>query len=80
MPKSDKANTFTSMWVVKIIQDEINLLLKSTLQAATNWYTTTEGHYCPLWESKLDHSQNLAMLQKSWANVMCRDPEVAEGE
>jgi hypothetical protein len=34
----DKARAFTSMWVVKFLQERTNPVLQATIQAVTNWY------------------------------------------
>jgi hypothetical protein len=52
----DKARAFTSMWVVKFLQNNTNPILQDTIQAATNWYAVSKGTKVLLWESRLDHS------------------------
>jgi hypothetical protein len=55
----DKAKAFTTMWVIKLIQNKTNPILESTVQAAVNWYSNTRGTEIPLWESRLDHSHDI---------------------
>jgi hypothetical protein len=63
----DKARAFTSMWVIKFLQNKTNPILQDNIQAACS-FQREKG---PLWESRLDHSQDieaagfglLAMLQ-----------------
>jgi hypothetical protein len=47
------------MWVVKFLQNKTNPILQDTIQAATNWYAVSKGTKIPLWESRLDHSQDI---------------------
>jgi hypothetical protein len=44
----DKAKAFTTMWVVKLIQNKTNPILESTMQAAVNWYSKARGTEVPL--------------------------------
>jgi hypothetical protein len=44
----DKAKAFTTMWVVKLIQNKTNPILESTVQAAVNWYSKARGTEVPL--------------------------------
>jgi hypothetical protein len=37
----DKAKAFTTMWVIKLIQNKTNPILESTVQASVNWYSNT---------------------------------------
>jgi hypothetical protein len=55
----DKAKAFTSMWVVNFLQDKTNPVLQATIQAATNWYADSKGTSVLLWESRLDHCQDI---------------------
>jgi hypothetical protein len=72
-PLVDKARAFMSMWIVKYLQNMTNPVLQSTIQAATDWYTSTKGITIPIWESHINHSYDmekmdfglLAMLQRS---------------
>jgi hypothetical protein len=76
------------MWVVKFLRDKTNPVLQATIQAATNWYADSNGTSIPLWESRLDHSQDieaagfglLAMLQHSWATVARQEPDLSPGD
>jgi hypothetical protein len=76
------------MWVVKFLQDKTNPVLQATIQAATNWYADSKGTSVPLWETRLDHSQDieaegfglLAMLQRSWATVARQEPDLSPGD
>jgi hypothetical protein len=82
----DKARAFTSMWVVKYLQNMTNLVLQSTIQAVTNWYASAKGITIPIWELHINHTHNikkagfclLAMLQRSWAIVVRRDPGILQ--
>jgi hypothetical protein len=44
----DKARAFTSMWVVKYLQNITNLVLQSTIQAVTNWYASAKKITVPI--------------------------------
>jgi hypothetical protein len=55
----DKARAFTSMWVVKFLQDKTNPVLQAIIQAVTNWYADSKETSIPLWESRLNHSQDI---------------------
>jgi hypothetical protein len=65
-----------------------NPVLQSTIQAATDWYASAKEITVPIWEFCIDHSHDmekmgfglLAMLQRSWATVVRRDPEIAPGD
>jgi hypothetical protein len=85
----DKAKAFTTMWVVKLIQNKTNPILESTVQAAVNWYSKARGTEVPLWESRLNHShdimattgiRSLALMQGAWANVVHHNPEIQQGD
>jgi hypothetical protein len=76
------------MWVVKFLQKNTNPILQDTIQAATNWYAVSKWTKVPLWESRLDHSQDieaagfglLAMLQRSWTTVVTHEPDLSLGD
>jgi hypothetical protein len=83
----DKAKAFTTMWVVKLIQNKTNPFWNPL--SKLNWYTNTRGTEVPLWESRLNHSHDitattsiklLALMQGAWANVVCRNPAIQEGD
>jgi hypothetical protein len=84
----DKARAFTSMWVVKYLQNMTNPVLQSNIQVATNWYASAKGITVPIWELCIDHSYDmkkagfslLAMLQRSWATVVRHDPRILQGD
>jgi hypothetical protein len=84
----DKARAFTSIWVVKYLQIMTNPVLQSTIQVATDWYASAKGITVPIWESRINHSHDiekmgfglLAMLQRSWATIVRRDPEIVPGD
>jgi hypothetical protein len=84
----DKAKAFTLMWVVKFLQNKTNPILQDTIQAATNWYAVSKGTKVLLYESRLEHSQDieaagfrlLAMLQRSWAIVIRCKPDLLPGD
>jgi hypothetical protein len=85
----DKAKAFTTVWVVKLIQNKTNPILESTMQAVVNWYSKARGMEVPLWESRLNHSHDimattsirlLALMQGAWANVVCHNPEIQQGD
>jgi hypothetical protein len=40
---TDKARAFTSMWVVKFLQNNTNPILQDTIQVATTWYAVSKG-------------------------------------
>jgi hypothetical protein len=44
----DKANAFTTIWVIKVLLSKTNPILESTIQAATNWYAAKSGTQVPL--------------------------------
>jgi hypothetical protein len=44
---ADKANTFITMWVIKVLLSKTNPILESTIQAATNWYAAKTGTQVP---------------------------------
>jgi hypothetical protein len=85
---TDKARAFTSIWVVKFLQNNTNLILQDTIQAATNWYAVSKETKVPLWESRMDYSQDieaagfglLVMLQNSWATVVRHEPDLLPGD
>ena len=52
----DKANAFSTMWVVKLLQNRTNPILETTIAAAIAHYQKIKGTDVPLWESRLDHS------------------------
>jgi hypothetical protein len=45
---TDKARAFTSIWVVKFLQNNTNPILQDTIQAATNWYAVSKRTKVPL--------------------------------
>jgi hypothetical protein len=44
----DKAKAFTSMWVVKYLQNMTNPVLQNIIQVATKWYASTQGITIPM--------------------------------
>jgi hypothetical protein len=54
-----KAKAFTTMWVVKAIQNLMNPILEANVQAATRHYAEVRNTQVPLWESCLDHSHDI---------------------
>jgi hypothetical protein len=44
----EKAKAFTSIWVVKVIQNLMNPILEATIQAATRHYAEVKDTQVPL--------------------------------
>jgi len=85
----DKANAFSTMWVVKLLQNMTNPILEATIAAAVAHYQKLRGTDVPLWESRLDHSHDivattgmkmLAKFQGAWSVVVRRNPTFHKGE
>jgi hypothetical protein len=85
----EKAKAFTTMWVVKAIQNLTNPILEATIQAATRHYVEVRDTQVPLWESHLDHSHDivattglklLAMMQGAWSVVVRCHPTIEKGD
>jgi hypothetical protein len=55
----EKAKAFTTMWVVKAIQNLMHPILEATIQAATRHYAEVRDTQVPLWESHLDYSHDI---------------------
>ena len=84
-----KTDAFISMWIVKLLTGKLNPILTSTIQAITECYALKASTQVPIWESRIDHSQNiikttgsklLALLQQAWAKVIRRRPALTEGD
>ena len=85
----DKAAAFRNVWVIKYLTGNLNPLLASTIKAITELYMHKARVQVPLWESRVDHSANiaklvasplLAALQRTWATVVRRDPVFSAGD
>ena len=84
-----KAWAFQSMWIAKHVNRALNPILTNTLDAIVRLYGDKAGTDIPLWESRVDHSNNileevgsplLASFQRAWATVIRRDPDLQQGD
>ena len=77
------------MWIAKNVNRTLNPILTNTIDAISELYKLRSETDIPLWESRVDHSSNivdcvcsplLASLQRAWATIICRDPDLQKGD
>ena len=84
-----KIKAFRSMWILKLLTGNLNPILTATFKAITELYAHKANTHIPLWESRVDHSENinaqinsplLAAFQQAWTTIVRRNPTLHAGD